>query len=176
MATQTQYEGGGFRGAGPEGGHHGGPHNPPAYAPYPDGHHGGHHGGHHQPPPAVFVDVGGFHHHPHPPPAPYGYAQPYVTYAQPPPPPRSVVVVSNGYRDDPTCAQLGCVFSLCVPLIGCITYCWNSDAPRGSARKRWANYALWTAFIVCVIAIISSLLGTQTGEDDTGRRLLRRLL
>jgi hypothetical protein len=48
-----------------------------------------------------------------------------------------IIVVYVVEEDDATCAKVGCCLAFFVPLIGCITWLFNFDAPRGSNRKRY---------------------------------------
>ncbi|CEL98392.1 unnamed protein product [Vitrella brassicaformis CCMP3155] len=38
-----------------------------------------------------------------------------------------------------TCAQISCVLSIFFPIIGCIAFCVNLDAKRGTERYKWAR-------------------------------------
>ncbi|CEL98407.1 unnamed protein product [Vitrella brassicaformis CCMP3155] len=57
-----------------------------------------------------------------------------------------------------TCAKISCVLSIFSPIIGCIAFCVNLDAKRGTERYRWARYCLMTAFAVIALVIILRLI------------------
>lgn len=59
--------------------------------------------------------------------------------------------------EDPCPAMLPCavIGALCsfIPLIGCLTYAVNWDAPQHTSRRRWANAALAVALVVIVVYV-----------------------
>lgn len=75
----------------------------------------------------------------------YGYHRPQYVVVQP-----SRVYI----EDDATCAQCGCALALCFPIVGCITYCVNADAPFGTQRRKWARLALTTALITFLLGFL----------------------
>ena len=67
------------------------------------------------------------------------------------PPGAHVVYMQQAPVEDYTCAQVGCFLSFFIPLVGCATWCVNSDAPEGSRRRQLAGQA-------CCIAVIPFFL------------------
>jgi hypothetical protein len=65
--------------------------------------------------------------------------------------PSYVYYVGMQTIDDPHegwlwCAITGCVFSW-IPIVGCITFCFNSDAPFGTLRRKYSSLALSISFL-----------------------------
>lgn len=55
---------------------------------------------------------------------------------------------------DDTCAQVSCIIAPFFPIVGCVSFCVNSDAPKDSNRKRLANIGCALATIVVLIYVI----------------------
>ncbi|CEM01990.1 unnamed protein product [Vitrella brassicaformis CCMP3155] len=53
-----------------------------------------------------------------------------------------------------SCAKISCILSIFFPIIGCITFCLNLDAKKGSERHKWARRCLYTALAVLTLVII----------------------
>ena len=45
--------------------------------------------------------------------------------------------------DDPTCEQVATAVSVCIPLVGCVTFCVSSA--NGSNKRKWGNIACGVA-------------------------------
>lgn len=54
---------------------------------------------------------------------------------------------------DDTCAQVSCILAPFIPIVGCVSFCVNNDAPKDSNRKRLANIGCALATIVFLIYI-----------------------
>ncbi|CEM01980.1 unnamed protein product [Vitrella brassicaformis CCMP3155] len=52
------------------------------------------------------------------------------------------------------CAKMSCVLSIFFPIIGCIAFCLNLDAKKGSERHKWARRCLYTALAAFTLVII----------------------
>jgi len=50
------------------------------------------------------------------------------------------------------CAKVSCVLAIFFPIIGCLAFCLNLDAKKGSQRQKWARRCLATATIMIVLA------------------------
>jgi hypothetical protein len=65
--------------------------------------------------------------------------------------PSYVYYVGAPVMDDPHegwlwCAIIGCVFAW-MPIVGCITFCFNADAYFGTLRRKYSSLALSISFI-----------------------------
>jgi hypothetical protein len=78
-------------------------------------------------------------------------SQPRYVYVQQP----ETVYVRGGADPNPgmtACAMCGCLFSW-IPIVGCITFIVNCDAPPGTQRRSFATMALIIACIVILFNI-----------------------
>jgi len=53
-----------------------------------------------------------------------------------------------------SCAKISCILSIFFPIIGCIAFCLNLDAKKGSERHKWARRCLYTALAAFTLVII----------------------
>lgn len=57
--------------------------------------------------------------------------------------------------DDPSCEQVAAAISLCIPLVGCVTFCVSAaNNKEGSNKRKWGN-------IACGVATASAILGVM---------------
>ena len=63
---------------------------------------------------------------------------------------------------DDTCAQVSCIIAPFFPIVGCVSFCVNSDAPKDSNRKRLANIGCALATIVVLIYVI--IVGVEASK------------
>ena len=61
--------------------------------------------------------------------------------------------------DDPTCQQVAAGVSLCIPLVGCITFCATAaSSPEGSKRRKWGNIACAVASCTFSVALLYQVM------------------
>eukprot|EP00434_Breviolum_minutum_P014530 symbB.v1.2.012814.t1/scaffold884.1/size313170/26 len=61
--------------------------------------------------------------------------------------------------DDPTCQQVAAGLSLCIPLVGCITFCATAaSSPEGSKRRKWGNIACAVASCTFSVALLVQVI------------------
>ena len=61
--------------------------------------------------------------------------------------------------DDPTCQQVAAGLSLCIPLVGCITFCVTAaNNPEGSKRRKWGNIACAVASCTFSVVLLYQVL------------------
>ena len=65
-----------------------------------------------------------------------------------------VVYVREQPSEDTTCAQVSCILAPFIPIVGCVSFCVNSDAPKDSQRRRLANLGCALATTIFVIYVI----------------------
>eukprot|EP00438_Fugacium_kawagutii_P007642 Skav216795 [mRNA] locus=scaffold2110:1480:2181:- [translate_table: standard] len=61
--------------------------------------------------------------------------------------------------DDPSCEQVATAVSVCIPLVGCVTFCVSAaNNKEGSNKRKWGNIACGVGTASFVVALALNLL------------------